>query len=346
MPIIRNFQDSFAVADWTPELLVVPNQWGTIGQLGLFAEEGVEANVVQFQEITKDGALIVDKVRGERASVGKDYSRKIRSWSIPHFPYDDYISPNDIKGKSAYANLSQEETLAAVRSRKLERIAQNHAWTLEYARSKVITTGDVYAPNGTVAMNYYTEFGITKKTVFFDLGTGTTDVLGKSEEAVAHILDNANGSMVTGIIALCSPEFFGKLISHASIKAAYQYYTSSQEPLRNRAGGATAMHREFVHGNVRYIELRDSLGGTIGAGTGSRLIPADEAYFIPTGTDIFTTYFGAANKFDLLGTMGERMYAFEYPGQRGDKIEIETESNFLNAVSKPALIVQAKSAAS
>jgi hypothetical protein len=340
MPIIRNFQDSFSVADYTPELIVIPNQWGTINELGIFSEEGIESTVVQFEEITKDGALIVDKVRGERASVGKDSTRKIRSWSVPHFPHDDYISPNDIKGRSAYGAVDQEERLANVRARKLERIAQNHAWTLEYARSKLITTGDVYAPSGTVSMNFFTEFGVTRKEVDIDLDTGSTDVLAKSEECIAHILDNANGSVVTGIIGLCSPEFFGKLISHASVKAAYQYYSSTQEPLRQRAGGATAMHREFVHGGIRYIEMRDSLGGTIGAGTGSRLIPANDAYFIPTGTDIFTTYFAAANKFDLIGTMGERAYVFEYPSSKGDKIDLESESNFLNAVKKPAMIVR------
>lgn len=333
MPITRNFQNSFEVADWTPELLVIPNQWGTINDLGLFAEEGVESNTVQFEEITKDGGLIVDMVRGQRSAVGKDATRKVRSWAIPHFPYDDYISPSDIKGKRAYGSADQEETLAAVRVRKLERIMQNHAWTLEFARSKVITTGDVYAPNGTVSMNYYTEFGITRKEVDFTLGTGTTDVLSVSEQCVAQILDEAKGSVVTGIVALCSPTFFSKLISHASIKAAYQYYSSTQEPLRQRAGGATAMHREFVHGGVRYIEMRDVYAGT-------QLIPAGDAYFVPTGSDIFTTYFAAANKFDLLGTMGERAYAFEYPSPRGDQIVLETESNFLNAVRKPAMVVR------
>jgi hypothetical protein len=333
MPITRNFQNGFEVADFTPELLVIPNQWGLIQSLGLFAEEGVESNVVQFEEITKDGALIVDKVRGERASVGKDFTRKVRSWNIPHFPYDDYISPSDIKGKRAYGSADQQETLAAVRARKLERVMQNHAWTLEFARAKLITTGDVYAPNATVSMNYYTEFGVSRKEVDFVFGTGTTDILAKIDEAVSHMLTNASGAVVREVIALCSKTYFNKLISHANVKAAYTYYSSTQEPLRNRVGGATAMHREFSHGGVRFIEMMDNYAGT-------DLIPSGDAYFIPAGTDIFTTYFGAANKFDLLGSIGERAYAFEYQSPRGDKIEIETESNFLNAVARPAMVVR------
>lgn len=328
--ITREFGQNFTVSDWTPELLQVPNSWGLIQSLGLFSAEGVEQYTVQFDEVTKGGALIVDKVRGERASAGKDFTRKTRSWSIPHFPYDDYISPSDIKGKRAYGSPDQEDTLAAVRTRKLERIRQNHAWTLEYARARLLNTGDVYAPNGTVSMNFFTEFGVTRKEVDFALATSTTDVLGKQEEIIASLLDNASGENITGIIGLASPEFFQALITHANVKAAYQYYSSTQEPLRNRLGGATTMHREFIHGNVRYIEMRDSYAG-------NKLITAKDCVFVPTGTDAFTTFFAPANKFDLLGSTGEQAYVFEYPSQRGDKIEIESESNFLNALKRPAL---------
>lgn len=331
--IIRNFQNNFEVSDWTTELVTIPNQWGTIGQLGLFQEEGVEANVVQFEEITKDGGLLVDMVRGQRAAVGKDASRKVRSWPIPHFPYDEYISPSDIKGKRAYANEGAEETLAAVRARKLERVAQNHAWTLEYARAKLLTVGDVYAPNGTVVMNYFTEFGVSQTSVDMLFGTPTTQQIGKIEAGIAQIQDNMFGSNYNGYVGLCSPGFFAKLISHATVVNAYQYYTSTQEPLRTRLGGALTTRRTFEYGGVLWIEMRDNYAG-------NPLITAGEAVLIPTGSDIFKTYFAAANKFDLQGTLGERMYAFEYPGQKGDKIEIESESNFLNAVTRPACVVR------
>jgi hypothetical protein len=334
--ITREFGNNFAVTDWTEELNVIPNQWGTIGQLGLFREEGVDQYTVAFDEITKDGALIVDRVRGERATAGKDATRKTRSWAIPHFPYDDSISPSDVKGKRAYGKADEEEQLAAVRARKLERIAQNHNWTLEFARSKIITTGDVYAPNGTVVLNFYTEFGITRKEVDFVFGTGTTDIIAKQEELVANALDNANGEVINEIVGLASPEFFSKLISHANVKAAYTYYASTQEPLRNRVGGGTAMHRTFTHGNVRYIEMRDKYAGT-------QLIPAGDCYFVPMGTDAFKTFFAPVNKFDFLGTVGERMYLFEYESPKGDKIELESETNFLNALTRPQIVGRAYS---
>jgi len=136
--------------------------------------------------------------------------------------------------------------------------------------------------------------------------TGTTDIVAKVEAAIAAIQDNAGMISMTGIVALCSPVFFAKLISHAKVTNAYQYYTSTQEPLRNRlaaGGSATAMHREFFFAGVRFIEMRDTYAGSL-------LIPSGDAVFIPTGTDVFRTYFAPAERFGLVNTLGEQVYMF------------------------------------
>lgn len=337
--ITRSFgaNGQFEVTDWTQELLVVPNQWGLINQLGIFAEEGVTQNTVTFEEITTDGALLIDRVRGERAQVGKDAARKVRAFPIPHFPADDYISPADLQGKRAYGAPNDAENLAAVRARKMARIRQNHAWTLEYARAQAIVTGNVYAPSGTVSQNWYTEFGVSQASVDFTFGTTTAEVLDKINTVIATMQDNiGNGQVLTGAVMLCSPEFFQKLILHPSVKAAYQYYTSTQEPLRSgaRAGAGTSdIRREFYHGGLKFVEVRDSYAG-------NRLIPAGEAYAVPLGTDAFVTHYGPANKFDFVNTIGEQLYMFEYASQKGDKIEIETESNFINVVRRPAAVIK------
>lgn len=331
--ITRSFANGFEVQDWTEEVNVVPNQWGTIGQMGIFSEESVAEHVVIFEEITSDGALIVDRVRGDRAQVGKDASRKLHSFQVPHFPYDDAISPQDLQGKRAYGS-NGVETLEAVRARKMERIRQNHAWTLEFARAQAITQGTVYSPSGTVNQNWNTEFGVARKTVDFVLGTPGTEVLAKIEEGISHIQDNTGGETVTGTVVLCSPEFFAKLIVHASVKTAYQYYASTQEPQRQRLGGANAIQRRFVHGGTEFVEMRDSYAG-------QRLIPAGKAFMVPTGTqETFRTYFSPANRFGLVNTLGEQVYMFESSDLKGTKIEIESESNFVNALLRPQLVIE------
>ncbi len=343
--IVRDFgtNGQFSVADWTQELNVIPNQWGTIGQLGIFTEEGVAEHVVQFEEIIKDGALIVDRVRGDRSNQGRDAQRKIHSFSVPHFPMEDAIYPQDIQGKRAYGSPSEAETFDLVRARKMERIRQNHAWTLEAARAQAIVLGTVYAPSGTVTQDWYAEMTGTTRPAAIDflLGTSTTEIIGKIELAIATIQDNAFGENFTGIVALCGPTFFAKLISHPTVKQAYQYYTSSQEPLRNRlsAGGGnsnTVRGREFSYGGVTFKEMRDTYAG-------QAMIPTGDCYFIPTGASCFRTYFSPANRFGLVNTIGEQVYMFEQAAPNGTAYAIETESNFVNAVLRPLLIVKANS---
>lgn len=337
--ITRDFANNgqFNVTDWTEEVNLIPNQWGTLGTMGIFSEHSVAEHVVQFQEVIKDGNVLVDYVRGVRSAQGQDGVRKLHAFQVPHFPYDDAIYPQDIQGKRAYGGTNEAETFDAVRMRKMERIRQNHAWTLEKARAQALVLGTVYAPNGTVSQNWFTEFGVTQTTVDFLFGTPTTEIGEKIEAAIAAIQDNAGSVSMTGIVALCGTTWFANLIKHPTVKQAYTYYSSTQEPLRQRlaAGGSvTALHREFFYMGVRFIEMRDAYNGV-------RNIPATEAYFIPTGTDFFRTYFSPANRFGIVNTPGEQVYMFETMAPNGTAYTIETESNFVNALLKPQLVIKA-----
>lgn len=335
--IIRSYSNAFEVVDYTQELNIIPNTWGLFETLNIFNPEGVTQHTIAIEEIDKTFGIITDRVRGERNNVGKNDPRKIHTFAIPHFPYDDAISPKDLQGRRAYGS-EGIETLDAVRMRKMERIRQSHAATLEAARATLLNSGDIYAPNGTVVENFYTAFGITRKDVGFALTTGTTDIVAKCEEVIAHIQDNLlSGEMMDRVVGICSPTFFSALISHATVKEAYKYYASTQEPLRTRLGaaGLDGRYRSFDFGGILFIEYRGNFAGY------GNLITTDEARFFPLGTrDTFYTYFSPAEKFDLVNTIGQQAYMFEYRDPKGGSIEIETESNFLNMIRRPAVVVR------
>lgn len=339
MATIRAFDKPFELTDYTDELLLIPNTWGLINELGIFRNESVSQHSVTFEESNGTLGLVTDQHRGARNNVNKDDNRKIRSYAIPHFPLDDSVSPQDIQGKRAYGSPDGVETKDAVIARKLERIRRNHAVTLEKARTQALTTGTIYAPNGTVAGNYYTDFNVTRKEVAFDLTNSATDVIAKGEEIIAHIQDNIlSGEAVNSVIALCSPEFFSALIANAGVKDAYKYYTSTQEPLRARLG--SGLYRRFVHGGIEYIEYRGSYNGSV-------LIPANDAYFLPVGTsDTFLSYFSPANKFSHVNTMGEEAYTFAYTDPKDEEITLQSESNFLNLLRRPQVVCRGVKGAS
>lgn len=333
MPTIRSFDKPFELVDYTPEIQLIPNKWGLINELGIFSSEPVSQHSVTIESQEGTLGLITDQVRGARNLVNKDTTRNLRSFAIPHFPLDDYVTPQDVQGKRAYGNTDAADTKEAVIARKLERIRRNHAATLEAARAYAITTGAVYAPNGTVVDNYYTSFGITRKSVDFVLGTSTTNVVSKIDEVVAHIQDNIlTGDVISNVVVLCSPTFFTKLIDHAAVKEAFKYYQSTQEPLRNRLG--SGLYRRFVWQGVEFIEYRGSYNG-------SALITAGKAYAIPMGTsDTFVSYFSPANKFSFVNTLGEEVYVFSQEDAGDEKITLQSESNFLNLIRRPQVSVE------
>ena len=337
--IIRDYGNGFKVTDLTEELVSIPNEYGLINQLGIFDVEPVSQHTVTFEASDRVIGLIGDKVRGERNNVSKDGKRVMRSYAIPHFPLDDYITPQDVQGQRAYGEEGVER-LASVQARKLTTIRKSHAATLETARAKMITSGDIYAPNGTVVGNVYTDFGVTRKQVAMDLTNAATDILGKQREIVDHIQDNImSGETPSEIIALCSPSYFDAYISQAGVKEAYKFYTSTQEPLRN------GNWSQFRHGDITLIRYNGKFKDA--SGVSQALIPDGDAYYLPLDTsDTFKTYFSPANKFDLANTLGESGYLFVYEDGKGSKIEIESESNLINILRRPAIVVRAVAGAS
>lgn len=339
MAIVRSYTNNFEFQDRTPEIMLIPNTWDIINQLNIFpAVQGVMGNSITLEQITEDGATIVDMVRGARPEVSKDFSRKLYSFPIPHYPLYDSIKPEDIQGKTAYGTNDQAENVAAAVARKLKRIRRSHAWLREVARAKVITSGTVYAPNGTVSIDYYSAFGITRLETDCLLGTSGTDVAAKVETAIASITDNikSGDDPITGFVGLASPTFFAALISHAKVVDAYKYYSSNYELLRNRlpGQGLPMATRTFMYQGVFFIEYRGSYNGTA-------LIPAGDCYVVPQGaSDAFASYAGPAAKMDLINSIGQEIYVFEYTSPRGDGIDFESESNVIDVLRRPQAVVR------
>ena len=324
----RSVSDPSRVVSWTDEIMVLPNKYGTISQLGLFTEEGVGNNTVQFEVTTVGSGVLTAVPRGARGQVNANRASLIKSWAIPHFNLTDEIHPSDIHDRRAFGSPDMEDSLNAARTRKLVDMKAKLQRTQDLARATLLNSGVVYG----TSLNMFTEFGVTQNSVDFVLGTGTTDVIGKCSSVVAYAEDNATGSFFSGLVGLASPEFFAALVGHAKVTAAYAYYKDGdQQPLRNRLGLIGAQ-QVFHFGGIDWVEVRGSIDGT------NRIIAAKHAVVVPTGSDIFKTYFGVADRFDAIGGTGQAMYAFERMSEDQASYILQAETNPLNACVKPQLI--------
>lgn len=336
--ITRNFANNFAVQDWTEELAMIPNVRTPLSDLGIFRTESISQTTVAFEQTFGTLGLIGDVHRGGSVLANQDETRKIHTYAVPYHKVVDYLTQADVQGQRAYGSADAAETKAAVIERKMIRMKRSALMTEEYAKFYALTQGKIWSPNGTVAHgSFYDDFGVTRKEVNFALTTATTDVIAKGEEVIAHIQDNAlSGDVYSGVVGLASPEFFSALIAQANVKDAYRYYTSTQEPARNRLGGDRTLYREFMYGGILYREIRDGVNG-------QRFIPTDECYFVPTGTqDTFVTYVAPSAKLDMANTLGEAQYLWVYGDPKGEKEEMELEFSHVHLLRRPAVIVKAK----
>lgn len=338
---VRDANSQWDLQDRTDTINEIENQYGLLTQLGIFDKKGVINKTFQYDQ-TEDGfGLIEDRPWGAKRDqfAGKQKS-KTYAFPIPHFPYDGHVKPSDVAGKRLAGTGNEFDSVDLAVARELKRIRGDWDQTKEWAHRTAIVEGKVYAPNGSVDVDFYRDLGITKKVVSFALATPTTQVQEKGEEVVGHIQDNMkDGSIVSDIIALCSPKFFSALVRHPKYEQAYSAFNASNSNgniLRDRLGVVNGKFRTFRGGDdILYIEYR-------GVMKGQQIIPDGEAYALPLDAsgETFKTIFAPMEHTKYVNTEGQEMYAFEYELERGQGWDIESESNFADFVFRPQCIVK------
>lgn len=339
MPIISDIfsGDAFSAVELTAAVNVVPNTYGRLQQMNLFPSEPIATTTVAVQFANGVVNLLPTRQRGGPPSLGVPERRNARTFQIAHIPHDDYVTAADVQNRMAPGAGGLDSVMDLV-NRKLASMRRKHAITLEHMRMGALK-GAVLDYDGSEIVNFFTEFGVTEKTVNFALGTATTNVAGKVREVVAHIEDNLMGDTMTGIHALCSSEFFESLITHDKVQEAYKYFAAAQNPLRDD------VRRGFMYHGVMFEEYRGTATqlNEDGTTTTRRFIPANEARFFPVGTtETFSTYFAPA---DIIGEVNVSPDTEVYAAQARDAefdrwVKLHTQSNPLPVVKRPALLVR------
>lgn len=332
----RSLTSPYEIVDWTPELNSVPNVYGLTNELGLFRSESVSQNVVQFEAMNGTLALITDQYRGSKNLVSADDTRKAHQYALAHYPMDDALLARELVGKRKYGAMDETETTADAILRKMERIRKSHAANAEAAKMHTIVTGTQYAPNGTVSANFYTDFGVTRTSLAFSAAsTGRGVIRDMATAAVDAIqLNILSGETPTSHVAICNPVFFDKMVNQAGVVDAWNQAQMLADINQNgfqRVGG----YQQIVLGGVRFIRY---LGFRP---DGQPFVPVDKAYVVPVGTvDTFLSYFGPAERFGIVNTLGEELYLFSKGNEDETAIKLSSESNFVHLIRRPQCIVE------
>lgn len=337
-------QDAFSAASLTGAIIIVPNNYGRINQLGLFRPEPIATTTGVV--IVENGvlSLLPTRPRGGPASVGTRGKQKPLPYFVPHVPHDDTVLASDVQNMLALGGQGTIglETVIGFLNRKLITMRRKHAITLEHMRVGALK-GVIRDYDGSVILDLFAMFGVQEKVIDFALGTGATDVLGKCQDVTGYMEDNLLGETMTGVHALCSPEWFRKFTTHASVKEAFKYYQSGPQILRED------VRKGFTFGGITFEEYRGSASyvqedGTLS--TPERFIPAGDVRFFPLGTsDTFTNFWAPPDFWSSVNQAPDAADAEVFvaplePMKFGKGMEVHTESNPLPMVKRPALLVR------
>lgn len=339
--------DAFGVVSLTRAVNDITPQYGRLGAMGLFRDEGVmqRTAAVDFDPITNQ--LLPQSQWGGAGVANKTAVGRSRSYSIPHFPVNDSILAADIQGRRIPGTDAVQD-MQWLFAKKMKEMKLKLEQTLEWMRLGVLKSGQVKDGNGTLILDIYADFGISQATTSFVLGTSTTDVMGKIAGVKRTILQNLRGELMNGFVAICSDGFYDAFVSHANVKLAFTYF---QNPVGqnlaedysgtvvqpNSAGLFAGGIRGFSFGGVTWVNYTGSVTDSTGAS--QPLVDANSAYLFPTGTDVFRNWYAPADYMETVNTEGLPFYAKQRPLNFDKGIEVECQCNPLPICLKP-LVVQ------
>lgn len=250
----------FAARALTDAVNVVPNMYQRLGQLGVFPDRALATTYVEIEYRNGVLNLLPARERGGPATQGVRNRREKRLFLIPHIPHDDALTAADLQNRVRYGATDALAIMQDAMTEKLSDMANKHHITWENLRVGALK-GIILDADGSVIYNLFNEFGITPKTVTFTLSDPAFDVGGASRSVRGYMEDNLKGDVMSGVRALCSPEFFQGFIAHPSVKEAYKFYQNGQEPLRND------VRKGFTFQDITWEEYRGSASYLAGDGS-------------------------------------------------------------------------------
>jgi hypothetical protein len=339
-------QNAFGVVALTEAINDITPQYGRLGAMGLFRDEGVTQRtaVVDFDPITNQ--LLPQSVWGGPGSANKTAGARSRSYQIPHYAINDSIQAGDLQGRRR-PGTDQVQDAQWLMGKKMREMKMKLEQTLEWMRLGVLKSGQVKDGNGTLILDIYADFGISQGSTSYVLGTTTTDVMGKIAATKRTILAALRGSLMSGFVALCSDTFYDAFVSHANVKLAFTYFQnpigqtlagdySSSVDQPNSAGLFAGGVRGFQFGDVVWVNYTGAV--TDSSGNSQTMIDAGSAYMFPTGTDVFRNWYAPADYMETVNTEGMPFYAKQRFMEFEKGIQVECQSNPLPICLKPAVV--------
>jgi hypothetical protein len=326
MPLTDVFRsDVFSVVSLTDAILKAPFKPGRIGALGLFRERGITTTTVVIEEKNGRLSLIPTSPRGGPASTIGAEKRTARSFMATHLERESTVLADEVQNVRAFGSDNAQEAVQAIVNERLTDLRAMHEVTLEYHRVGAIKGLILDADGVTPIYNLFTEFGISQQTFELDL-SDDADVRNQAV-AIQRLAEAEFGAEpVTGYRAFCGDDIFDAVIGSTPVKQSLVFQESALLRTDLRAG--------FQYGGITWENYRGKVGNV-------DFFEADEAYVVPIGPSIFSTYFAPADFMETVNTVGLPIYAkIAIDDQLQRWAKVHSQSNPLALCLRPRAVIK------
>lgn len=322
----------FDTVTLTDAINIIPRMYGRLGELNLFPVQGVADRTIIIDRSTTDLAILPVNAWGAPGTVGKRDDRDAIPILIPQTVHEDGVNAAAVQSIRAFGRETVDPVAAEV-ARAMAKMRRRHDVTHEWRRAGALKGTILDADGTSTLLNLYTLLGVSQVTVDFVLGTSTTEVRTKTNEVLRNIEDNLGDDTYSSARCLCGKNFFDKLTSHATVKAAYANWQAAQD----RLGGD--VRRGFTFGDITFEEYR--MAAKVIDGTVTKFIGDDDGYVFPEGTgNMFAAYAAPADFNETVNTLGQALYAKIVPTKYDRGYDMHTQSNVLPIVKRPKAVIK------
>jgi hypothetical protein len=327
MPSLDIFNtDPFGLVQMTKAINDGPHIPHRIGELGLFAEDGVATTSVMIERQGTGLALVQSAPRGSSGAVVSNDKRKLLSLPSIHLPQRGGVNADEVQNVRAFGSETDAELVQTVVNKQLAKLRRNLDVTMEWQRMGAIK-GLVLDADGSTLLDLFAIFGFTKQTKDMALDVDATKVRSEVVAVKRMIEAKLGAKMYRGIRVLCGPDFFDAFVDHPSVVRAYDNF-------QDRAKLAEDLRAGFPFAGAVWEEYRGKVGAT-------DFIAADKAYAIPEGVaDMFCTHFAPADYMETVNTLGLPYYAKQELRDFNKGVDIEAQSNPITYCTQPDAVIE------
>lgn len=322
----------FNVTELSAAISNLPTRIGNPSDAELFRNIPGTTNVFSMEFYEESGILVPTTEWGGVAPKNSSGKRTAKSWTVPHMPLEDVVKASDVIGVRAFGSTTAETVQGKVLD-KLQAMKNKVDATLAYRRSKA-KQGIIVDADGSTILNYFTEFGLSRQVVYFDLGTATTNIAAKCQDVIDQIEDGLGQEVYSSIEVEVDRAFYDALTAHKNVREVFLGWSSAESKLgRSNTSG-------FEFGGLKFIVNRQKVGVT-------PLVAASTGHAYPRGTqDVFLNGLAPADFNETVNTLALPYYAKQAGKQFDRGFDLHVQSNQLPIVAKPKALVKVSAAAS